>query len=176
MELDDLSLEHGTLTGEEGPRLCACGCGEPLKEDAKQAFIRGHKTRMLEAVPDDPEPGEEAKAKATIRVTARVKKEMQETISSYLSMIGGVWEMSDPICASELTERADKIAEKLTPVLARNQAFVRYFRSSSSFKESMDLFIVLAPLGKKIAQHHLFHTIGDREVSGPPVDYNAFVA
>lgn len=180
MALDDtLELTHGTLTGEEGPRLCACGCGEPLKEDAKRAFIHGHKQRMLEdRIEDDPEPGDEAKVKATIRVTARIKKEMQESIEAYLAMAAGIWGARDPICGGTLVQASPDIAEKLVPILARNQMFVRYFRSSSSFKEGMDLFIVLYPVLQTILAHHVFHTV-ELARNGEPVqqvDYSNYAA
>ena len=172
--MSELTVEHGSL--DDLVRYCACGCGEPIPEESKREYLYGHKLRALGNVPDDPEPSTEAVAKATVRVTAKIRKEMQDSLEAYLLMGAGVWEMSDPYCAPVLTERATLIAEKLTPILARNQAFVRFFRSSSGFKEGMDLFQVLWPLAKIIGQHHLFHSVGDKNDGMPQVNYNAYVA
>lgn len=182
--MSEMVLESFPLMDEDTDRYCACGCGERLKPGAKRTFIHGHKKAARhrsgdvedEGIEPDPEPSEAAVAKASIRVTARVKKEMQETLEAYLSMGAGVWAMSDPYCGGALVDQASLIAEKLVPVLARNQTAVRYFRSSTAFKEGMDLFLVLWPVMQMVGRHHLFHTIGDVNAEVPVVDYNGYVA
>lgn len=175
--MTEMTLEHIPFTDDEGVVYCACGCGEPLKPDAKRSYIHGHKLRMQEgAIGDDPEPSEEAKSRGTVRVTARVKKEMQDSLEAYLAFGAGMWAMSDPLCGGRLVDQASDIAEKMVPILARNQTAIRYFRSSSSFKDTMDLILALWPVAQMIGKHHLFHTVVTQEQEQTAVDYNSFVA
>lgn len=172
-----LELEVETFT-EDSPRLCACGCGMPLKEGAKRTYIHGHKLAMErgEDVPD-PEPSDEAVQRSTIRVTAKIKREMEESVKDYLIMAAGVWEMSDPVCGEVATARAEKIAEKLVPVLCRNQSAVRFFARSGSFHDGMDLMMAVWPVIKIAGQHHLFHTVGQTQrAEAPQFPLNGFVA
>lgn len=179
--MSEMLLEHEAFTDDEGVRYCACGCGEELKPDAKRSYIHGHLKRQQEEgglVGDDPEPSDEAKVKGIVRVTARVKKEMEESIAGYLALGAGAWAMNDPICANALLEQSETIAAKLVPILSRNQTVVRYFRSSSTFKDTMDLLIVLWPVAQAVGRHHIFHTIGTIQAQNgqPSVPLNAFVA
>lgn len=172
-----LELEHVSFSDDE-PLLCACGCGQPLKEGAKRTYIHGHKLAMDQGIiANDPEPSDEAHVRASVRVTAKVKAEMQESLEAYLSLAAGMWAMSDPLCGNVAMNQSKVIAERLVPLLARNQTAVRYFRSSSTFKDTLDLILVLAPVAQMIGRHHLFHTVsinpqGEQE----QVNYNAFVA
>lgn len=178
MSLADLELEHETFTDPE-PRLCACGCGNPLKEGAKRTYIHGHKLAMdMGEIPDDPEPSDEAKTKGLVRVTAKVRTEIQESVEAYLGFAAGAWAMQDPYCGNALLDQTKQISAKLVPILARNQMAVKYFRSSSNFKDTMDLFLVLWPVFQAIGKHHVFHTV-IVDPSGTPqqaVDYSAFGA
>lgn len=175
--MSELLLEHEPFSDDDGVRYCACGCGEALKEGAKRTYIHGHKLRMVEGdIGPDPEPSDEAKTRGTVRVTLKVKREMQESIEAYLALGAGMFAMSDPLCGGALVDQSQLIAEKLVPILARNQTAVRYFRSSSTFKESMDLILVLWPVAAMIGKHHIFHTVGVVEQGQPVVSYNDFVA
>lgn len=178
--MTELLLEHEPFTDDEGVRFCACGCGEPLKADAKRTYIHGHLKRLNEegGLGDDPEPSDEAKSKGTVRVTAKVKKEMEESIAAYLAFGAGAWSMNDPICAQVLIDQSEAIAAKLVPILSRNQTAVKYFRSSSTFKDAMDLALVLWPVAQVIGKHHVFHTIGTVQTQdgSAAINLNAFVA
>lgn len=178
--MSELLLEHEPFTDDEGLRYCACGCGEALKPDAKRTYIHGHLKRLNEegGLGDDPEPSDEAKTKATVRVTAKIRKEMEESIAGYLAFGAGAWAMNDPICANALLDQSEEIAAKLVPILSRNQAVIRYFRSTSTFKDTMDLALVLWPVIQAVGKHHIFHTIGTVQGQNgqAPVNLNSFVA
>lgn len=178
--VSELVLEHEPFTDDEGVRYCACGCGTELRPDAKRSYIHGHKLRMEEGrTPEDPEPSDEAKAKGTVRVTAKVRKEMQDSIAAYFAFGAGAWSMSDPLCGQALVDQSEEIAARLVPILARNQAAVRYFRSSSSFKDGMDLMLAIWPVAVMIGKHHVFHTVGTVESNdghAPARPLNSFVA
>lgn len=179
--MSELLLEHEPFTDDEGIRYCACGCGEALKPDAKRTYIHGHLKRLNEDGPigDDPEPSEDAKAKGTVRVTAKIKKEMEESIAGYLALGAGAWAMNDPLCANALLDQSEQIAAKLVPILSRNQTVVRYFRSSSTFKDTMDLLIVLWPVAQMVGRHHIFHSVGTvkgQDGQHQQVNLNSFVA
>jgi hypothetical protein len=182
----ELTLEHATIEDQEevppegGPRLCACGCGGPLRNGAKRAYLRGHKA-LAEAeggqVDRDPEPGEESHRRV-YRATTKIKTEMRETIEAYMAMMCAAWSMKDPLCANAVIDIIPQTAEKLVPILARNQIFVRYFQTSNGFRDGMDLFLTLLPALQVIAAHHLFHTIGTETQmqNGEVPNYNEYVA
>ena len=180
----ELTLEHAPLSEDQDPdspdavRLCACGCGESLRDGAKRAYIRGHKSRAdAEKIDPDPEPGDESR-KRVYRASAKIKKEMQDTLEAYGAMLCAGWALRDPLCGNVALEVLPATVEKLVPILARNQVAVKYFTTSNNFREVVDVFVTLFPLVQVITAHHLFHSVGTptQEQNGEVPNYNGYVA
>lgn len=163
---------------EGGPRLCACGCGEPLREGAKRAFLRGHKARMdAENVGADPDPSDAGSRKSYARrVSARVEKEIQDTVEAYLGVLSTMWAMKDPICGEVALEITPNVAAKAVPLLAKNPKIVSYLTKGNSFKEIMDFALAVAPLVRVVYAHHLSRTISVGQDQEPVQNYNEYTA
>lgn len=145
---------------EGGPRLCACGCGEPLRDGAKRAFLRGHKARFdADNVGADPDPSDAAPRTSSRRISARVQKEVQETIEAYLGMFAAGWELKDPLCGGVAAQIVPNVAAKSVPLLARNPKIISYLSKGNNFKDVMDFVIAIAPLVQVVYAHHMSHTI-----------------
>ena len=163
---------------EGGPRLCACGCGEPLREGAKRAFLRGHKARMdAENVGPDPDPSDAGSRKSySRRISAKIEKEIQETVEAYVGMLATMWSFNDPICGDVALSITPNIAEKAVPLLARNPKIVSYLTKGNSFKEIMDFMIAIAPLVKVAYAHHFSKTITMNAEQEVVPNYNEYTA
>lgn len=164
---------------EGGPRLCACGCGEPLREGAKRSFLRGHKARFdADNIGADPDPSDgPAKRTYTRRsVSAKVQREIQETIEAYLGVIATGFAVKDPICGSVALDHVPNIAAKAAPLLARNAKIAEYLTKSSNFKEVLDLALAILPLAQVVYAHHMAHTISTGQNEEPVRNYNDYVA
>lgn len=160
---------------EGGPRLCACGCGEPLRDGAKRAYIRGHKARMdAETVDADPDPADEPK-RVTRKPSARITKSVQETIEAYLGILATGWAMRDPYCGSIALDHYENIAAKAAPLLAKNPIVVKYLTTGSNFKEAMDLALAMLPVIQAVYAHHMAHSV-TIEQNEPKQNYNEYVA
>ena len=179
-----MTLEHAPMDTDDdldeappegGPRLCACGCGEPLRQGAKRAYLRGHRARAeAENVDADPSPSDEPKRSR--KPSARIQREVQDTIEAYLGVIATGWAIKDPLCGNVLADVTPNIAEKAVPLLARNPVIVKYLTKSSNFKEIMDLALAILPLIQVVYAHHMSHTISVGQHEEQVQNYNDYVA
>lgn len=145
-----------------GPRLCGCGCGEPLRAGAKRSYLRGHKARMdANNVGADPDPSDPGSRTSYSRraVTARVQKEIQETVEAYLGIAATGFAMKDPICGGVALDIVPNVAEKAVPLLSRNPKIVAYLTKGNNFKEVMDFALAVLPLVQVVYAHHMAHSI-----------------
>lgn len=151
-------------------RYCACGCGEKLSPNThgNVKYLPRHKLGKTR-LPKDPDrpAGSEKKTAPTFvgdRLPANVKKDIQEKCEFLLTILGMTWQSRDPICGTEFADRSDQIAEKLVPLIARNATLLKWFSSEGSLPATLDLAMVLFPIAKTVAQHHIFKSIGHEEI------------
>lgn len=158
---------------ESDVRYCACGCGTKLPADGKHNYVRGHKLGTVKVAkdPDRPEkPADRTPAFIGDKLPASVKKDIEEKCEFLLTIIGLGWQSRDPICGGEFADRADQIAEKLVPLIARNATLLKWFSSEGSLPATLDLAIVLFPIAKTVALHHIFKSVGHEEPETIPND------
>ena len=182
-----------TMENLEGVRTCACGCGQVIHKENRSGYSRGHKSKhrfaqlqkelnetqegpndnytrtLLESVPDLPSfPGD--------KLPKEVKEDIQDKLDFVLSLLGVAWESKDPICGGEFSNRASKIAEKLVPIIARNETLLKFFSQGTQYSATFELAMVLWPVGKLAVQHHVTHTVGTVAVeeSDPLEQYPIF--
>lgn len=147
-------------------RYCACGCGTPLKPDAKWTYVRGH--RLAAGAKDqslkDPNPGKGKQPITSVeQLPTLVKQDIQDKLDFLLTLIATGWETRDPLCGHEFSMRTSAIADKLIPIIARNPELMRWLTREGNVSVWLDLGIVLMPIGKMVVQHHMLHTIGGEE-------------
>ena len=163
---------------EGGPRLCACGCGEPLRDGAKRSFLRGHKARMDENnIGPDPDPSDTgSRTNYQRRVSARIQKEIQETVEAYIGIFSTGWALKDPVCGNVALEITPNIAEKAVPLLCRNPKIVSYLSKGNNFKDIMDFVLAILPLIQVVYAHHMSHTISTGPEQEPVNNYADYTA
>lgn len=173
----DLDPDVDETPPEGGPRLCACGCGEPLRDGAKRAFLRGHKARMdADNIGADPDPSDDGSRRTYRKPSQRIQKEVQDTVEAYLAMIFTGWAMKDPVCGTVALDITPNVAEKAVPLLCRNPKIVSYLTKGNNFKDVMDFIIAVLPLVQIAYAHHLSHTVGVGPDEQPVQNYNDYVA
>ena len=177
---DQREVKPVTETAEmlDGVRYCECGCGQTIHKENRSGYARGHKSKhrfaqlqkelnnssegvngndqsrtLLDSVPDFPSfPGD--------KLSKEVKQDIQDKLDFILSLLGVAWESKDPICGGEFSLRATKIAEKLVPIIARNETLLKFFSTSGQYSATFELAMVLWPIAKVTVQHHVTHSIG----------------
>jgi len=143
-------------------------------EDLENSYL----AEMSDTIPDDPAPADadaddeepQYSKDVPVKVTKRVRDDVEGKVAMFLTMLGGGLSMVDPICGTAVLENTPPIAEKLTPILCKSPAIVKYFRSTTGFLLWAELGMACFPLGKAIAQHHLF---GPQPGPVPGVDFDA---
>lgn len=178
-DLDALAAD----TGEAGPE-CACGCGETLPVGSKREYKRGHRANSSEArehverplrmslgeaaedTPDDPEPPDQERPNPPIRITKRIR----DDIEGKLGMIYGFMAMSimvkDPICGAALEQNAERIIPKLVPFICKSPELVKWFTKGGGYMAWFELAMVCWPVIQVVISHHLTHSIGVPEQNG----------
>lgn len=184
LDLDRLTTQDQELLGP----LCACECGEHLPYGSTRQFKRGHKDRprgrntaqlspeMTEAfdpdsnwmtlsdaatsIPNDPDPPEAKEAKQQIRVTKRVRDDIEGKLAMMFAMVAMLWETKDAICAPALADNAPEISAKLVPIICKSPEMVRWFTKGGNYTAWLDLMMVLVPFGKVVFAHHITHSTG----------------
>jgi hypothetical protein len=188
LDLDRLSTDDGEVLGP----LCACDCGEHLPYGSTRNYKRGHKDKARPArpayqevadpdsnwmtlsdaaieIPNDPDPPEAKDAKPQIRVTKRVRDDIEGKLAMMFAMVAMLWETKDPICATSLADNAPNISEKLVPIICKSPEMVRWFTKGGNYTAWLDLMMVLVPFGKVVFAHHVTHSMeGKGNQAGKP--------
>jgi len=187
LDLDRLSTDDGELYGPE----CQCGCGEYLPYGSTRSYKRGHKdnprtaqpgfdevadpdsnwmtlTDAATSIPNDPDPPEAKDNKPTIRVTKRVRDDIEGKLAMMFAMVAMLWETKDPVCAPALADSAPAISAKLVPIICKSPEMVRWFTKGGNYTAWLDLMTVLVPFGKVLVSHHVTHTITDEKQLAKP--------
>ena len=186
--------------------ICQCGCGESLPEGSTRQYKRGHSPKAKAAnpetgfvetpidesdigelfsideaarlTPDDPEPKSEPefKPKATIKITAAVRKDVEGKVAFAMALSGQMWAMVDTTCATVYLEQTPEIAKKLTPILCQSPDVVKWLTKSSNFVLWVDLAMAMWPVLAIVFAHHIAKTVtGEASQNGQRVEPNAYV-
>jgi len=129
--------------------------------------------------PDDPAPFEEAKANApapALKITKRVRDDVEGKIAFMLTVTGSMASMVDPVCGGAFLANGDQVASKLTPIICKSPEAVQWFRKSSNFMLYLDLLVAFWPIFAVIFNHHFSksrHVITDVDATLPPMPDNA---
>jgi hypothetical protein len=128
---------------------------EPLTLDAAAAMT-----------PDDKPPGDTAqgKVRTEIRVTARVRRDVEGKVAFLLAIMGQGLTMADPICGAAIQDHSANVANKLTPVICQSPDVVKWFTRSGNFIMWLDLIMALWPVLAIVYAHHIARSI----VAGVP--------
>lgn len=189
LALDRLSTDDGELTGPP----CQCDCGEFLPYGSTRQFKRGHKENprprnratgsefdevfdpdsnwmtlsdAATSIPNDPDPPEAKEAKQQIRVTKRVRDDIEGKLAMMFAMVAMLWETKDPVCAPALADSAPDISAKLVPIICKSPEMVRWFTKGGNYTAWLDLMMVLVPFGKVVVSHHITHSTTDTKQAG----------
>lgn len=125
----------------------------------------------LEGLDQDPEPAAPkprgrkpraaGKAKAAAKTPARratkaaLRAKVQDEVTMYLSLAAAGWELRDPDCAAAATqERIAVIAERLTSMIARNDALLEMAGKSGIIGDIVALIHAAWPIGRAVWQAH----------------------
>lgn len=128
--------------------------------------------------PDDPEPKTEPefKPKATIKITAAVRKDVEGKVAFAMALSGQMWAMVDTVCATVYLEQTPEIAKKLTPILCQSPDVVKWLTKSSNFVLWVDLAMAMWPVLAIVFAHHIAKTVtGEASQNGQRVAPNAYV-
>lgn len=146
-------------------RYCACGCGELLSPTAKWKYKRGHKlnavSQGIEPDPDRPESGDVKSASYSgVRITKKMKDDIQGQLSLLMGMTTMAWAMRDPICAMAVNDNMEQITEKMVPIICRSPKVVKWMTKGTGLMDWIALGMALQPVAKVVLAHHVFHSIG----------------
>jgi len=167
--------------------VCACGCGESLPEGSRWQYKRGHKSNprpaitdeytevpldaegdetpltldaAAEQVPDDAPPRDVGQpARAEIRITARVRRDVEGKLAFLLGIMGQGISMPDPVCGQAIADNAPNIANKLTPVVCQSPDVVKWLTRGGNFIVWLDLVMALWPVLAIVYAHHVAKSI-----------------
>lgn len=166
---------------------CRCGCGEFLPEGSTREYKRGHKVRAdnpgigfddatdndeptpevftiedaARLTPNDPEPKDrpEDKPKATLKITAALKRDVEGKLAFAMGLGGQVWIMADPVCGSVFMEQTPEIAKRLTPIVCQSPDVVKWLTKSGNYVMWLELFMAMWPVLTMVFAHHIAKTV-----------------
>lgn len=110
--------------------------------------------------PNDPEPaGQEDSKRPTIRVTKRIRDDIQGKVAMMIMMTAMLVQTKDPVCGEALEEHGPKLAEKFVPIICKSPELVRWFTKGGNYTAWLDLCMALWPVLTVVFSHHVSHTI-----------------
>lgn len=156
---------------------CACGCGELTFGEYK----RGHRKNppgiqtepdanggepwepislndAADMTPDDPSPPDMESPRistAPLRITKRVREDVQGKLAFILTMVGSLASITDPVCGGAFLENADNVAAKMTPLICKSPDMVAKLTKTGDAMLYVDLLWAFWPILGTIAEHHL---------------------
>lgn len=111
--------------------------------------------------PDDPEPADEPeeseRAVPIVRITKRVKDDIEGKVGLLLGMLVMPIALRDPVCGGALSDNAENIASKMVPLVCKSPELVQWFTKRGNFVLWLDLFMAFMPVFQTVAQHHLMN-------------------
>ena len=133
---------------------------------------------VADTIPDDPEPAdfEEERSAPTIRITKRIRDDVEGKVGLLLGMVTMPIAMRDPVCGTALADNAENIASKMVPLICKSPELVQWFTKRGSFVLWLDLFMACMPVFQAIAQHHLLNHRGNANYDAQAPDFSQYSA
>jgi hypothetical protein len=183
MTMTDLEALSATVE-DVGPE-CQCGCGEFLPAGSTRQFKRGHRANVEGYEGDrpqrptrisldeaalltenDPSPPDQADSKPVIRITKRVRDDIEGKLGMIYGFVAMTLSAKDPICGTALADNAEAIVPKLVPFICKSPELVKWFTKGGGYMAWFELLMVLWPVMQVVIAHHLTHSIGRPEQNG----------
>ena len=113
---------------------------------------------------------------AAVRLTGKVRNDINSKISLVLEVPGRVWAAKDPLCGGTFVEQRPEIADALTEIVCGSPDLVAWFSGSGGqFMLWLNLLMAVAPVGQVVAAHHVYHSVEDVADAQQP-DYQSYAA
>lgn len=110
--------------------------------------------------PNDPEPaGQEDTRKPAIRVTKRIRDDIEGKVAMMIMMTSMLLQTKDPICGKALEDNGPHIAQKFVPIICKSPELVRWFTKGGNYTAWLDLCMALWPVLTVAFSHHVSHSI-----------------
>ena len=173
-DLEALSAD----TEEHGPE-CQDGCGEYLPVGSTRKYKRGHapidgepradrperppKLSLDEAAlltENDADPPDQEPTKPVIRITKRIRDDIEGKLGMIYGFIAMTISTKDPICGGALADNAETIVPKLVPFICKSPELVKWFTKGGGYMAWFELMMVCWPVIQVAISHHLTHSIG----------------
>lgn len=170
-------LERAKLAGDADDRA------PQTPQDTDDVVIPDDASALDDLLEPDPKPKKRGSSKIRIggnpaaksRVTVAQRKQVTEALELMQMMLGGALSFRDPHCGGAILKQAHEIAEKATPLICRNPAWVAWFTGSAGFLDVLGLIMAIQPVASAVWGHHVTGTIG-REEGEHVSDYSQFTA
>jgi hypothetical protein len=112
--------------------------------------------------PNDPEPaGQEDHRKPTIRVTKKVRDDIEGKVAMMIMMTSMLLQTKDEVCGKALEDNGPTIAQKFVPIICKSPELVRWFTKGGNYTAWLDLCMALWPVLTVAFGHHVSHSIQD---------------
>lgn len=95
------------------------------------------------------------------RVSAAMRKEVEDKLGAMLEFFALGWEQRDPYCAGKLDEQAEEITKRAVAIICKRPAMLRWFTESSDWSDWLMLATALQPVTIAIWQHHVSKEVGE---------------
>jgi hypothetical protein len=120
--------------------------------------------------PNDPDAAGQledgAKHKPIIRVTKRVRDDIEGKVAMMIMMTSMLLQTKDPICGKALEDNGPNIAQKFVPIICKSPELVRWFTKGGNYTAWLDLCMALWPVLTVAFSHHVSHSVGDPSQNG----------
>ena len=120
-----------------------------------------------DVLPPDPPPARRTEKSRPKPPPTKPTKAIQTQVSDALTMMitlpAGMWSMRDPICGTALMEQSDAIVARLTPIVCRNPAMLRWFTEGAGYMDWIALATAIAPVVRTVWAHHVSHELDVEE-------------
>lgn len=179
-DLEALEADTNAISEEHGPP-CQDGCGEYLPIGSTRKYKRGHapvdgerperpsKLSLDEAAlltPNDGDPPDQADSKPVIRITKRIRDDIEGKLGMIYGFMAMTLSAKDPICGQALADNAEAIVPKLVPFICKSPELVKWFTKGGGYMAWFELAMVCWPVIQVVIAHHLTHSIGRAEQNG----------
>lgn len=160
-------LDRAKLTGDapapEPAELEQPGEVIELDRDPEPGRRARRAGRRQAAAASNPAPRKQARAGGKFTSRDQIQKGIADEIEMYSRMLALTWSMTDPECATVLSDSSAKIATELAALCARSEWIVEHFQTTSLFGDIAKLLHALLPLGRAVFAHHIAGRRGEED-------------
>ena len=113
------------------------------------------------STPNDPDPPEAHEQRPHIRVTKRVRDDIEGKVAMMVMMSAMLLSTKDAICGKALEDNGPNIAAKFVPIICKSPELVRWFTKGGNYTAWLDLVMALWPVLTVAFSHHVSHSVTD---------------